>query len=82
MPELQTILTYRGDAVCQPNAWRGTGFPTALREGEAFFHRSAEVCHRDVERFMKHSRLSLRRTDALVAAATVSVHQKLESCSS
>ena len=31
MPELQTILTYRGDAVCQQNACRGTGFPTALR---------------------------------------------------
>ena len=29
----------------------------ALREGAAFFHRSAGACHRDVERVMKHPHL-------------------------
>ena len=32
----------------------GEGQALALREWEAFFHRIADACHRDVEQFMKH----------------------------
>ena len=46
VPELQPILTYRGDALCQPNAWRGTG-PRPTMKGRRYFHRSAGAlgCH-------------------------------------
>ena len=54
----EAAFFYRSAGACPPRAFvyprHGEGQALALREGEPFFHHSAEACHRDVGRFMKH----------------------------
>ena len=68
MPELQTILTYRSDAVFQPNAWRGTGPRATVKLKFRCKHYSIKPLKMEMQFFLTKLRKNAKILNDVVSA--------------